>query len=85
MDEVEAAFIADLTRTAELVMFTPGAQEIGRILEWRRPNRKAQTEKPKLKLSYRQRLEATHAACQRLKLDTRDAQLQRADRQTYIG
>ena len=70
VDDVEAAFAAAIMRTAELVVSPQ---------ERRRPGRgwsgKAQTE-----AELQTATDAMHAAWQRLKTDTRDAQLRRAVR-----
>ena len=72
VDDVEAAFIAALMRTAELVILPQ---------ERRRPERgwsgDARTE-----AELHAATDAMHAAWQRLKMDTKDAQLQRVVRKS---
>ena len=70
VDDVEAAFIAAIMRTAELVI---PPQELRR--PWRGWSGGAQTE-----AELQAATDAMHAAWQRLKMDTRDAQLRRAVR-----
>ena len=70
MDDVEAAFAAAIIRTAELVIPPQERRRPGR--GW---SRDAQTE-----AELQTATDAMHAAWQRLKTDTRDAQLRRAVR-----
>ena len=72
MDDVEAAFAAAIMQTAELVIPLPERRRPGR--GW---TRDAQTE-----AELQTATDAMHAAWQRLKIDTRDAQLRKAARKT---
>ena len=70
MDDVEAAFAAAIMRTTELVIPPQ---------ERRRPGR-GRSGDAETEAELQTAIDAIHGACQRLKTDTRDAQLRRAAR-----
>ena len=73
MDDVEAAFTAAIMRTAELV--TPPQE--------RRRTRRGWSGDARTKTELKAATDAMHAAWQRLKMDTGDAQLRRAVRKAF--